>query len=248
MGVSRAELLAIEAAAVRGWPALHSAVIDGWIWRHTSGGSVRANTVAALAFTGPDVEAAITEVERRYRAAGAPPRFTISDVGAPVDLDARLAGRNYARGDEHVTMAKHVAPCPMPADAIEVGMTPSPEWMEVYLAGLSPDRRGVAPSLLAGLPAPRMYFACRRAGRIVSSGLSIADGGLASVQCMATRPEVQRQGCAQSVLAAIECWAAGQGCRLLYLQTGGDNAPARALYERCGFFLAGRYHTRILAR
>src|SRR6185312_10055026 len=143
MGVSRAELLAIEEAAVRGWPALQSAVIDGWIWRHTSGGSVRANTVAALAFTGPDVEAAIAEVERRYRAAGAPPRFTISDVGAPVDLDARLAGRNYARGDEHVTMAKHGAPCPMPAPGVAAGMALSPVWSEVYHAALSPGRRRV---------------------------------------------------------------------------------------------------------
>lgn len=248
MHVCRAELLAVEEAAVRGWPALQSAVIDGWVWRHTSGGSVRANTVAALAFIGSDVRAAIVEVERRYRAAGAPPRFTISQVSVPADLDARLAARGYLRGDDHVTMAKRVEPCSLPADALEVGAEPTPEWMEVYLAGLSLDRRAVAPSILSGLPAGRMYFAFRRMGKIVASGLSIADGGLASVQCMATLPAYQRQGCAQSVLAAIESWAAAQGCRLLYLQTGADNAPAQALYRRCGFFLAGRYHTRVLAR
>jgi len=115
MSVSRAELLAIEEAAVRGWPALQSSVIDGWIWRHTSGGSVRANTVAALAFTGSDVEAAITEAERCYRAAGAPPRFTVSEVSAPADLDERLAARGYIRGDDHVTMAKRVGGGAMPA-------------------------------------------------------------------------------------------------------------------------------------
>jgi len=248
MRVDRAELLAIEKAAVSGWPALQSAVIDGWVWRHTSGGSVRANTVAALGFTGSDVEAAITGVERRYRAVGAPPRFTVSEVSVPADLDARLVARGYLRGDDHVTMAKRLEPCSMPADAIEVGTAPSPEWMDVYLCGLSLDRRGVAPRILAGLPARRMYFACRRSGKIVSSGLSIADGSLASVQCMATRPEAQRQGCARSVLAAIEYWAARQGCELLYLQTGADNAAAQALYRHCGFFLAGRYHTRVLAR
>jgi GNAT superfamily N-acetyltransferase len=248
MSVSRAELLAIEEAAVRGWPALQSTAIDGWIWRHTTGGSVRANTVAALVFTGLDVEAAITEVERRYRAAGAPPRFTVSEVSAPADLDERLAARGYVRGDDHVTMAKRVSGGAMPADAVEVGAAPGREWMEVYLSGLSPDRRGIAPRILAGLPEPRMYFACHRDGKIAGSGLSIADGRLASVQCMATLAAHQRQGCAQSVLTAIECWAAGQACSLLYLQTGADNVAARALYCRCGFFLAGRYHTRVLTR
>ena len=248
MRTDRAELLAIEEVAVRGWPALHSAVIDGWVWRHSSGGSVRANSVAALAFTGSDVEGTITEVERSYRDAGAPSRFTISMVSVPADLDARLAVRGYVRGDDHVTMARRVECCSMPTDAIEVGAEPPSDWMEVYLSGLSPDRRGVAASILARLPARRMYFACRRSGKLVGSGLSIADGSLASVQCMATRPEAQRQGCARSVLAAIERWAARQGCDLLYLQTGADNAAAQALYCHYGFFLAGRYHTRVLAR
>jgi GNAT superfamily N-acetyltransferase len=248
MTVSRAELLAIEQAAVRGWPALQSALIDGWVWRQTSGGSVRANTVAALKFTGSDVEAAIEEIERRYRAMSAPPRFTISEVSAPSDLDDRLAARGYIRGDDHVTMAKRVTICGMPPDTIATGTVPTEDWLEVYLSGLSPDRRGIAPSILAGLPETRMYFACRRLEKIVGSGLSIADGDLASVQCMATLPAHQRQGCAQSVLAAIECWAMKRGCRLLYLQTGADNSAAQALYSRCGFSLAGRYHTRVLSR
>jgi len=248
MSISRAELLAIEQAAVRGWPALDSAVIDGWLWRHTSGGSVRANTVAALSFTGADAEAAITQVERRYRAVGAPSRFTVSEVSVPADLDARLAARGYARGDDHVTLAKPISAGTAPADVIEVGTDPDLGWMEVYLSGLTPDRRDVAPRLLAGLPMPRMVFTCRRMGRTVGSGLTIADGSLASVQCMATRPEARRQGCARSMLAAIECWAAAQGCSRLYLQTGADNDAALALYRRYGFCLEGRYHTRVLAR
>jgi N-acetylglutamate synthase len=248
MSIDRAELLAIEQAAVRGWPALNSARVDGWQWRHTSGGSVRANTVAALSFTGLDVQAAITEVERRYCAVGAPSRFTISEVSEPADLDDRLAARGYVRGNDHVTLAKPIGACAMPPDVIEIGADPDPEWMEVYLSGLTADRRGVAPRVLAGLPMPRMVFACRRMGRTVGSGLTIADGVLASVQCMATLPEAQRQGCAQSVLAAIECWAAARGCSLLYLQTGADNDAAQAVYRRCGFFPVGRYHTRVLMR
>jgi GNAT superfamily N-acetyltransferase len=244
--VSRAQLLAIERAAVRGWPALHSAIVDGWVWRSTSGGSVRANTVAALDFAGADVEAAIDRVEALYRETGAPSRFTVSEVSAPADLDACLAKRGYARGDDHVTMAKPVAAAPMPEDAVWLGAEPTPEWLEVYLSGLTPDRRGIAPRILAGLPPQRMYLACCRQDRLLSSGLSIADGEVASVQCMATLALARRQGGARVVLAAIEAWAGAQGCTLLYLQTGADNVGAQALYETCGFSLAGRYHTRVL--
>lgn len=248
MGVSRARLLAIEEAAVRSWPALQRMPIDGWLWRCTSGGSVRANTVATLAFSGADVEAAIDDVERLYRAAGAPPRFTISEVSAPSDLDPRLAARGYQRGDDHVTMAKSVSACAAPPDTVALGAEPTAEWMTVYLSGLTEDRRGVAPRILAGLPPHRMYFACLRQGRLASTGLSIADGQFASVQCMATVQEAQRQGGARAVLAAIEAWAAAQGCTMLYLQTGADNDGAQALYRACGFDLAGHYHTRVLMR
>jgi N-acetylglutamate synthase len=248
MRVGRAQLLAIEEAAVRSWPALHRASIDGWLWRCTSGGSVRANTVATLKFSGDDVEAAIDEAERLYQAAGAPSCFTISEVSTPSDLDQRLAARGYGRGDDHVTMRKSVSAGSAPADAAALGAEPTPEWMAVYLSGLTGDRRGVAPRILAGLPRHRMYFACVRQGRLASSGLSIADGQFASVQCMATAQDAQRQGGARAVVAAIEAWAASQGCTTLYLQTGADNAAAIGLYEACGFDLAGRYHTRVLMR
>jgi N-acetylglutamate synthase len=248
MSVSRAQLSAIEEAAVRSWPALQRMPIDGWLWRCTSGGSVRANTVATLSFSGADVDAAVDEVERLYRAAGAPPRFTISQASIPPDLDQQLAARGYQRGDDHVTMAKSVSSCAAPSDVAALGPEPTTEWMAIYRSGLTEDRRGVAPRILAGLPPHRMYFACLREGRPVSSGLSIADGRFASVQCMATAEGAQRQGGARAVLAAIESWAAEQGCTTLYLQTSADNIAAQALYGGHGFFVAGRYHTRALVR
>ena len=207
-------------------------------------GSLRANSVAALAFTGRSVDAAIAEAERRYRARGAPCRFTIADVSAPGDLDRRLAALGYARSEDHVTMAKEVAAdAAMPGD-VEPSSDPTPEWLAVYLSGVSADRKAIAPTILAGLPAPRTFLACRRAGSVVGSGLTIPDGELASVQCMATLPAARRQGCARVVLRAIEAQAAARGCRRLYLQTECANVAAVALYESFGFRVAGRYHIR----
>jgi len=242
--VSRHTLLAIEQAAVRSWPALHTADIDGWLWRYASGGSLRANSVAALAFTGASVDDGIADAERRYGAQGAPCRFTIAEVSEPSDLDRRLEALGYARSEDHVTMAKAVtAQAAMPGD-VEVLFDPTPEWLAVYLSGLSADRRAIAPTILAGLPAPRTFLACRREGAVVGVGLTIPDRELASVQCMATLATARRQGCAGAVLRAIEAQAAARGCRYLYLQTESANHAAVALYRSFGFHVAGRYHVR----
>jgi N-acetylglutamate synthase len=248
---SRAQLAEIEAAAVRSWPAPETADIDGWLWRYASGGSLRANSVSALSFRGTDFDAAVHDAERRYRAKGAPCRFTVTEVSAPDAIDARLAAMGYARGEDHVTMAKEIAGSARAAgeraDApTDVTQSPdaAPEWLAVYLSGLSPDRRAVAPAILAGLPARRSFFSCRRRGAVVGSALSVADGPLASVQCMATLPDARRQGCAQALLCAIEAWVAAQGCTRLYLQAEAANAAAVALYERVGLRVAGRYHLR----
>lgn len=244
--LSRQQLAEIERAAVRSWPALETADLDGWLWRYASGGSQRANSVATLAFHGSGVDAAVREAERRYRVKGAACRFTITEVSEPADLDARLAAMGYARGYDHVTMAKAIAGSVRAPVDVVLGADPSPEWLAIYLSGLSPDRREVAPAILAGLPARRSYFSVRRGGPVVGSGLSVADGRLASVQCMATLEGARRQGCARAVLSAIEAWAAAQGCTHLYLQAEAANAPAVALYEGCGFRVAGRYHLRTM--
>lgn len=234
----------IEGAAVRGWPATVQIPFDGWLWRHSTGGSVRANSVAALAFTGTDPEAAIDAIEAAAEARSVRACFTVSDASVPSDLDARLAARGYARGDDHVTMAKWIASSATLPAGVALSAELSPGWMAVYLSGLSENRRATAPEILRRLPAAATYVSAFDGDSVISSGLTIGDGRVASVQCMASAPEARRRGGAQRVLQAIEAQAAKEGRLALYLQTSGDNAAARALYERMGFTVIGRYHTR----
>ncbi len=239
------ELLhAIEMAAVRGWPALESEAAKGWVWRLTSGGSVRANTVATLGYQWTDLDAAIEYCERLYAERNAPCAFTISDVSVPVGLDTALQDRGYVRGDDHVTMMKPIDPHARMPSSVAIGARPTDDWMAAYLSGLSVDRRGVAPQLIAGLPATAVFVADQFQGRTTSSGLTVSDGTLASVQCMATLPQWQRCGGAQRVLAGIEAVAAQHRAMHLYLQTSGDNRAAQALYGGVGFRIIGTYHTR----
>ncbi|HEX4892681.1 MAG TPA: GNAT family N-acetyltransferase [Hyphomicrobiaceae bacterium] len=243
------DLLAIERAAVRGWPATVVESIDGWVARSSSGGSVRANSVAALTWTGIDLASSIARVVAFYRARHATPCFTVSDASAPPDLDKALDRAGWHRAPDHVTMAKWVGgghPSVSPAMVVRQSDTPDEGWYDVYLQGLSADRRAIAPEIVERVPRPRVFFSAVRDGRVIGSGLSLIDGALASVQCMATLAEARRTGAATAILAAIEATARKHGCRRIYLQADGTNTPAIELYTRFGFTVVGRYHTRAL--
>lgn len=248
MTADRDLLATAEAAAVRGWPAIETEAIHGWLARFASGGSVRANTVAALQFDGSSLDAAIDAVEAFYRARGALPRFTISDASLPDGLDAVIAARGYTRSDDHVTMMKAVGTPPTTLLGVRGDDHPTPDWYAVYLQGLSENRRAMAPEIVERVPAPRRFFSCVKDGAVIGSGLSVLDGTVASVQCMATLTAARRSGAATSILAAIERHAAANGIRWLYLQTESANHAAVALYTRAGFSIAGHYHTRDLDR
>jgi ribosomal protein S18 acetylase RimI-like enzyme len=240
----------IERAAVRGWPALETADIDGWLARASSGGSVRANSVSALDYVGRDLDASIAMVLTFYRSRVARPRFTITEVSQPDGLDDELAARGWTRAGDHLTMAKGVDESSEDAGRVPRGLAivrheqPTPDWFAVYLEGLTGDRRAVAPRIVEAVPVPRCFFSAVREGQVIASGLSVLDGGVASVQCMATLPEARRTGAARAVLEAIEGYAREGGARRLYLQADAGNVAAITLYESIGFAVAGRYHTR----
>ena len=271
MTLTPAEIAAMEQAIVRGWPALETAGIDGWLARWSSGGSLRANSVAALAFTGTDIDLTLAKVVHFYRQHGGIPRFTITDIAAPAGLDALLEARGWRRTGDNVAYAKSVGAKTVggktvggktvggktvggngaePAAAadvrIELRALPTADWSQIYLSGLSIDRRPVALKLVEGTPRPRVFFSGVRDRQVIASGLSVLDGELASVQCIATHAAARRTGAATAIVQAIEQHAVANGVRRLYLQTEAANTAALRIYERLGFRLAGRYHTREL--
>lgn len=248
MSDRQAPLAALESAGVKAWPALETADLGGWLWRYSSGGSQRANSVATLAFDGRDVAAAIADVEARYRRVGAAPRFQITGAAVPSDLDALLAARGYRINDPCTTLARAIAPDEAWPDGAETTETPTPDWLAVYGSVLTEDRARVAPRILARVPRPRAFCAVRRDGRVVSTALAVADGPVAVAECVATAADVRRQGAAAAVMQAVAAWAARQGAHTLTLGAVATNIAAQQLYARSGFTRAGLYHIRVLDR
>ena len=62
----------------------------------------------------------------------------------------------------------------------------------------------------------------------------------AEILTLAVAPPARRQGRGAALLAAAEAQATQQGARTMYLEVAEPNQPARALYGRAGYILAGR--------
>jgi ribosomal protein S18 acetylase RimI-like enzyme len=118
---------------------------------------------------------------------------------------------------------------------VETRDAPWAEWLEVYLGGVTENRRVVNAQILERVPAPRAFFACRRDGRIVATALGVAGFGCVVIECVATRLDVRRQGAGRAVLGGLMAWAAGQDADWIGLQVVASNIPAVRLYEQLGF-------------
>jgi N-acetylglutamate synthase len=243
---NQTDLPAMLRLAIDAWPALETADIDGWLWRSSGGGSKRANSVATVAFTRRDLDAAIDGAERRYRQRGQVVRFQVEEISAPPELAARLAARGYTIEETTLNMAKAVAPVGSADTSCSSTGAPTLDWLAVYLSAITPDRRFINEQIVHTVPRPRAFFLCRHEGLPISSGLCVAAGPLAIVECMATAAGVRRSGGARRILGAIEAWAHQQGATTLFLQVVDINAPAVALYRQAGFapVATTRYYSR----
>jgi GNAT superfamily N-acetyltransferase len=85
----------------------------------------------------------------------------------------------------------------------------------MYLAGV------------AGLPEPAGI-----------AGVVVADGP-ADLIAMWVRPAARGQKVGEALIQATADWARARGFSTLYLWVTESNAPARHLYERCGFTMTG---------
>jgi ribosomal-protein-alanine N-acetyltransferase len=104
-------------------------------------------------------------------------------------------------------------------------------------AARAPNERAWTDEEFAALAGAPGAFAFTAAADGIVGGfiLGWVHGDDGEVHLVAVTPAQRRKGMARALVAAAEHAAQVAGARRMVLEVASDNAPARALYQRCGY-------------
>lgn len=239
------DIQTLDRVAADAWPALETRVVDGWLVRHGRGLSRRVDSVAPFA-VGPgvlDIEDRIAAVEDAYLHAGTPPRFQISPMTEPDELDELLAMRGYEIEAPVLLMTReadndgerdYVCDVLLSEDADDT-------WWDFYTEGFGRDARAIVER---SRERPVFASVLDDDGRLAASGLGVAGGDFLGIFAMYTRPDVRRRGYGRQIIETLADEAIAYDIRNLYLQVERKNQAAQSMYTRAGFRPTYAYHYR----
>jgi ribosomal protein S18 acetylase RimI-like enzyme len=239
----------LDDLANRGWPALETCAVEGWLLRAAHGVTRRANSVLPCGEV-DDLNAAIDAVEAEYRARGIRPAFQLSPASRPRGLAARLELRGYTEEADTLVMvastervissaSAHAKP---EQTAVLLAAEPSTDWLDLWW---SVDGRGgdaeceVARRILTGGAA--LYASSHNETGPVAVGRLALVNGWGGLYSLATRPDSRRRGHARHLIGTLALQALRSGAKHLWLQVVAENEKAVALYRHLGFEVASGY-------
>jgi ribosomal protein S18 acetylase RimI-like enzyme len=229
------EVVALEDAMGRAWPALEAVQDEGWLLRASHGLTRRGDSVLARPGGTSPLAERIARAEAFAAAHGRRTLFQLSPASEP-GLDEELARRGYAY--EAPTSVRVGALAPLVADVpdVELKGEPTADWLALWddAEGYG-ARLPLAREILAAIAQPAAFALLRSEGEAVAQARAVADASLLGLFAVATRPAHRRRGLARACLGALARWGMEQGATTAYLLVERDNAPAIGLYERLGF-------------
>jgi ribosomal protein S18 acetylase RimI-like enzyme len=160
---------------------------------------------------------------------------------APDPLAALLAERSWVpRPGPAFVMTAEIAD--IPASTADVRFSPEPgaAFLGLYRYR-GQDLPPIARTLMMSAPW-QAFGTIGRDGRTVACGRISVAGDLGVLTAVEVDKACRRQGLGAAITSGLAAVAAGQGARRILLQVETSNAPARALYLRCGFRDSHRYH------
>ncbi len=231
----------LERAAALHWQAPDIQPLGDWLLRAAGGFTGRANSALPLGDPGLPLPEAVAAVEAWYRRRGLPPMIVLPQGAGPDPLPAYLAERSWLpRPGPAFVMTAAVAD--LPAGPCDVRFSPEPDAAFIGLYRYrGQDLPPIARTLMMSAPWQAFGTICRD-GRTVACGRISVAGDLGVLTAVEVDATCRRQGLGAAITSGLAATAAGQGARRMLLQVETGNAPARALYQRCGFRDSHRYH------
>ena len=216
---------------------------DGWLLRLSPGKAKRARSVNAVYPSSLPLAAKIDYCERLYQEAGLPMLFRITPFSQPAELEAELERRGYTTLEPTAVEAAPLAEAPAHGGARPMELGP---WIDAVgeLRGSPAAHREAHLARLERMPLAKCAVALEEGGRLVATGLTVIEDGVAGLFDIVTREDARRRGHARRVVATLLHMAHGLGARAAYLQVESNNMAARPLYRDFGFVERYQYWYR----
>ncbi|MFQ5979631.1 MAG: GNAT family N-acetyltransferase [Candidatus Heimdallarchaeota archaeon] len=241
----------LEQIAFNAWPASYCEDLGGWILRATNGVTRRANSV--FPYGDPltkDVEDAIQNVIGFYKDKAIIPRFQMTAVSQPLNLDEILADLGFAVELDVAISVNSIGQLASirPRIPVKIRAKPDLAWLRTYIAGNGYDQASleIRKAIVERIAQKKAFATAVVAGKIVGVGLGVVERGWLGLFSIATLEEHRRQGVATSINRALAEWAIKQGAARAYLQVFTGNISGLAFYHSLGFEETYRYWYRWL--
>lgn len=159
-------------------------------------------------------------------------------------LDQELDARGWQLVDPVVAYAA-------PVSALVAELPPLrafPHWPPLQIACSIWEEGGIGPArirVMDRVSQAKCAVLARQGDRPAGTGFVACQGEEAMVHALEVRPDYRRQGTGKALLHAAANWAQDQGALRLSLVVTERNHAARALYDRLGMQVVGRYHYRM---
>lgn len=241
----REEIVLLEELNFNAWPALRTAMLDGWLLRSTGNDSRRVNSVNPFVPGVLPLGEKIGAAEAIYARWGRRTFFRLTPL-AESELDSKLAERGYAiEGQTFVQVGEAVA-FGQPPD-VQVLDRPHDAWIDAARV----VRELESSSEIALLAAQHRAIGIDSGWAVVGDGehaLGVGvvgvERGWAGLHGIYVAKAGRGRGLARKLTEALIGYASRRGARRVWLQVDQTNAAALSLYASLGFSTAYTYHYR----
>ncbi len=242
-----AEVRGLEERGLSAWPALRTAVLDGWMLRFANGYTRRANSVNPLYPGTMPLVPKIGACEEMYERQGLECVFKLCAASLPEQLDAALEARRYRREAETAVECLNLKVRAVPgAESVALSGKLDPRWVDAVarINHQTPAQRAASEAILSGIVPDHRFASVEEDGTLVGLGLGVLDRGWLGLFDILVDPGRRRRGIGRRVVLGLIDWGRRQGADRAYLQVGVDNEPARRMYADMGFVESYRYWYR----
>lgn len=222
--------------------------LDGWLLRLSPGKAKRARCIHALAPGRLPWLERLRLAREAFAEAQLPLIFRLTPFSQPSELGSQLEALGFTTLDDTRVMAcEDLATQVTPLGrGVELRPLPPLEFAEFVgrLRGSPPGQRQAHGQRLLCSPVRYQGFGLLVQGELIACGQFAREEDRVGLYDVFTDPAHRGQGWAGALCVHLLARAAHEGAKLGYLQVEHDNAPARTLYRRLGFFDVYAYHYR----